>query len=326
LNILDLIDNVNFEKTNTEGFMLAAMLSFNADNEHSQAIADLMFLHADPQVYPQYVYSSLMSFLPKPSDVSLSKSELILHDVKQGCFCEIRKDDRPYVIFDAGTEVLRTDAPFFSLLNDLKSAIGQQPLPIMVLSHWHTDHYSLLFSLRDNELQQIEHAYVPTAVKHASIDLLIHRLAFNSKYITVVPDPAPSNRKDVQLNNCLHLYANKVRKSVTNNSGLILFAQGSNNSVLFPGDCNYQYAERAANDSNTSSVRVNYHYLVVPHHGGKAGVVRYKVTNANFVNALVSVGPNKPHNHPFDSVLNQLLNDVSSIEMTKYHGDISKPL
>ena len=67
------------------------------------------------------------------------------------------------------------------------------------------------------------------------------------------------------------------------------------------------------------------HYLVIPHHCGKAGAVSYSIQNAKIIEGIVSVGVNK-HGHPDDDIKTKIERFVPFIEMTKDRQDIKKDL
>lgn len=196
---------------------------------------------------------------------------------------------------------------------------------MFVLSHWHTDHYSLLFSLTDAYLGRIQYYVFPSYVRNLSVFLFVARL--NSMGATVNMETLPSTNPWVKrgINANLTLYANKYVTSSVNNSGLTLFVQGPTNNAMLPGDCRYRLAESQTNDAITAPMSVGQkHYLVVPHHCGKAGTVSYSITNAKDIEGIVSVGKNI-HGHPDRAVQAQIERIVGKkLEMTKDVGDVVK--
>jgi len=69
------------------------------------------------------------------------------------------------------------------------------------------------------------------------------------------------------------------------------------------------------------------HYLVIPHHGGRAGKETYSISNAKKIEGIVSVGPTNTYGHPNAIVMGKIgLFLRPNIEMTMIHGDIVKSL
>jgi hypothetical protein len=83
-----------------------------------------------------------------------------------------------------------------------------------------------------------------------------------------------------------------------NISGIALSIKSKNGSMILPGDAHYNQISRdILGNLNFKSD----HYLVVPHHGGKAGKYVYSVPPKITVrDAVISVGENSYH-HPIES-------------------------
>lgn len=322
--------NPTIERCSEEPFPLLYTLTLRANEEEgSQSNLTLLYL-TQPLVYPQWVFSSLRS-IHNPTEIPPYKNtELVVWDVKQGNYNEIKVDGQPYVIYDAGTVVMNTSAPFLPLRQKLISELCLSNVPLFVLSHWHTDHYSLLFSLSNNDLGRIQYYVLPSNAKSLSIFCFVCRLQSIGACLNMVALPYGNPWVKHTINRSLTLYANKNYQSNINNSGLTLFVQGPHNNAMLPGDCRYKLAESQANDCIALPMaNGEKHFLVMPHHGGKAGTVSYKVSNAKEIEGIVSVGANNTHGHPNATVMKQIAQFLQpNIEMTSDFGgrDIVKVL
>lgn len=192
-----------------------------------------------------------------------------------------------------------------------------------MLSHWHTDHYSLLFSLRNAHLKKIEQCVFPSYVKSLSVYNFIVRLNLLGVKVRMVYLPFVDDWMRVAANDNFRLYANKYYHSSPNNSGLTLFVQGGSSNAMLTGDCRYALAEEHANDSIMVPMgQGNKHYLVIPHHCGATGKVTYNIKNANHIEGIVSVGKNGRHGHPNGVVQSKIESIITNpLVMTKDVGD-----
>lgn len=285
-----------------EGFPLLASIDLN--ERKSKYNAPLLY-QTNTLVYPQWVFSSLVN-VPSVADYDAnSEIKLVVHNVWQGNMNEIKQGDDPYVTFDAGTDLLDKSVPFMSIQRALISELSKSSLPLFVLSHWHTDHYSLLFALDNVCLSKIQHFIFPSFVKSFGVYCFIAKLNLLGRPVAMQNLPFNVPWTKHELNAHINLYVNQYVKSSTNNSGLTLFVQGHSNNAMLPGDCRYRLAESQANDSINSPMGNNIHYLVIPHHGGLAGAVSYNIANAPYIEGIVSVGKNNRHGHPNTKVVNQ---------------------
>ena len=311
-----------------EGFPVLYTITLPRNEELVEKSENVTLLyHTQPLTYPQWVFSSVYN-TNNPAAISANaNAELVVWDVKQGNFNEIKIDGLPYTIFDAGTEVIDATVSFLSLQQKLANELNVANVPLFVLSHWHTDHYSLLFSQSNNDLSRIQYYILPSNVKSLSVYCFILRLQMIRACVNMVVLPYGSPWIKHAINDSLTLYANKNYVSNVNNSGLTLFVQGPNNNAMLPGDCRYRLVESQANDCITAPMANGQkYYLVVPHHCGKAGVVNYRIANANDIDGIVSVGKNI-HGHPDGLVQAQIEKIIGKkLEMSMNVGDIVKGL
>ena len=278
--------------------------------------------------YPQWVFSSLHHTNYPVGITSGAPVELRVWDVGQGNFNEVIAGNKPYVIFDAGTEVDDNSQSFVTYRHRLEQELNKVNCPLFVLSHWHTDHYSLLFALNTIYLNRIKSYVFPSYVKSLSVFLFVAKLYFMGANVNMVVLPTNKSWIKQPINGNLILHANKYVSSSVNNSGLTLFVKGPVNNVMLPGDCRYMLAERQTKDAITKPMNGGQiHYLLVPHHGGLAGKVSYSVRNARVVEGIISVGANNKHKHPNSIVLSKIRPFLHGpIDMTMSKGDIVKGL
>lgn len=311
---------VKRESWKGEGFPLLYELTLSQEQGNSNA--PLLYL-AGSLVYPQWVFRSFQSLAPFPMMSPNSNLDLMVYDVWQGNYNEIKEGNDAKLVFDAGTEILESTIPFNTLLGKLQGELTNG-LPLFVLSHWHSDHYSLLFALPNTDLYKIQGYVFPSYVKNLSVFLFVLRLRLIGCNVTMINLPYNTPWVVHTQNGCrMRLYANKYVKSSPNNSGLTVFVEGATNNVMLSGDCRYRLAESQSNDAIKHPMGQNQtHYLLVPHHGGLAGKATYRLANAQNVVGIVSVGTNNRHRHPNGTVLGQLSQYVRAIERTDLRGDM----
>ena len=310
-----------------DGFPLLYDITLSQENQTD--FSTPLLYRTEPLIYPQWVFSNLHSPITLPEITFGASLELCVRNVGQGNFNEIILNGNPYIIFDAGTEVLNIGmVPFHSLRNLLQAELDRIDLPLFVLSHWHADHYSLLFAQNEQTLKKLKYCIFPSYVKNLSVFNFIMKLKSLGVIVNMTTLPAVKkwNKHVLSGDGRIILYANKLVKSNTNNSGLTLFVQGSSNNVMMPGDCYYRIAESQANDAIKNPMNNGIHYLVIPHHCGHAGKVSYKIANACNIEGIVSVGHNN-YGHPNPMVQGEINQFVNPLEMTSLlKRDIIKEL
>jgi beta-lactamase superfamily II metal-dependent hydrolase len=144
----------------------------------------------------------------------------------------------------------------------------------------------------------------------------------NPSALIPVPSSSPAPRRSstaLTKNNLagrgdLILY-NACQNRSRNKSGIALSIRKSATSVILSGDYDYsQISKYMLPDFNYKCS----HYLVVPHHGGKAGKFVYAASPLNILeDAIISVGPN-PYcpRHPHMSNINNLRGSGFSVVRT----------
>lgn len=313
--------NPNVKPSKQEEFPLLCVMTLPQSNQEEQQNNTTLLYQTRPLIYPQWLFSSLNHAIKLEEIPDNEKVELMVWDVDQGNFNEVSIGDepgKPYVIFDAGTEVLDDTVPFYSLMQKLNNELAKADIPLVALSHWHTDHYGLLFAESDSNLKKIKQCIFPSYVKNLSVFLFLVRLDLLGVKVLMKTLPYKKFWAKLQLSKNVTLYANKYVHSCVNNSGLTLFVQGPNNNVILPGDCRYRLAESQANDAITETMKDGQkHYLVIPHHCGEAGTVSYIVPNAKVKEGIVSVGRTGRHGHPNEEIKKKVEKYVKPIVMTK---------
>lgn len=316
-----------YETNNSELFPTLFSIKLKQDQSLEGFENDPLLYYIGSLTYPQWVFSSLHAVYSTMQIPEKSKVELAVWDVGQGNYNEIRVDNKPYLFYDAGTDLDLGIVPFNLYKKKLTDELDKSNLPIFVLSHWDIDHFSLLFSLSNQYLRKLDYCIFPSYVKSLSVFSFITRLNMIDRRISMVVLPHQIAWTKHMLNTNLTLYANKYVKSSTNNSGLSLFVTGPKNNALLPGDCRYKLAEGHANDSIYTAMGPDQkHILVIPHHGGLAGKVSYQINNGCIVEGIVSVGKKNRYGHPFPGVLKQIQTFVKTVKMTKDLGDIIETL
>ena len=320
---------LSISKGNPDDFPVLYEFTLHGNNEveikdeHEEPKDNVTLLYqTSPLSYPQWMFSSLQ-WKNYPTDIpNGAETKLKVWDVGQGNYNEIKCGDQPYTIFDAGTEVVESNPAFLNMRHKLEQELDKSELPMLVLSHWHTDHYSLLYALNDSHLMKIQYYVLPRNVKSLSVFCFIARLNWLGTKVNMVV--LPTNKKWVKhpINNNLWVYANKNFQSKINNSGLTMFVQGPTNNAMLPGDCRYGLVEEQTCDSiKVRMIRDQVHYLVVPHHCGKAGTVKYRIRRAADIRGIVSVGRNI-HGHPDMTIQQQIERIIGKpLVMTKDVGD-----
>ena len=275
-----------------------------------------------------FTYQYLMRAEGDSSNLSFSRKGKVsatVRNVGQGNWNEINFDDKVQIVFDAG-------APMTATKKDIRSIIGNRNIlyskskPILILSHWDKDHYHALIGMTDPEIQNNFSAVVCRhRVPNLTSRILFGglRAAIGSKNVysisadqrfarggpTYFRPLTPSNQQVVLYNSQNH----KNR----NISGLAMSVKTKNGSIILSGDAHYDQISRDILS------HLNYrhnHSLVVPHHGGKAGVYKYNIPAlASPEKAVISVGAND-YGHPLSNNIDSLRASGFSTHQTNIMG------
>lgn len=247
-----------------------------------------------------------------------------IRNVGQGNWNEILSGDNVRLVYDAGCSMFST-YNFARTLIENKIVVYERDRPGLILSHWDKDHYHALLWMSDEELSHFSYFvcrdYLPNAT---SVNLFLRlQNTIGAQNIFTIPAETRDERGGLTrlnlinpTNNHLLLFNSQYHKN-RNVSGLILALRTQNSSVIMPGDAHY---EQLSVDVLPHLAFNSNHYLVVPHHGGRAGSYIYQTHgNVSKNEAIISVG-NNHFGHPIDYYLNQLNNNWGRIGQTRIRG------
>ncbi len=274
--------------------------------------AEYPLLHYVGQyAYPQWVFDTSKS--PVLEDIYDTQLKLRVINVEQGSWNVILKDDKPYLMFDIGTNSYKPDN-----LKDINKRLKLHPIdtdvPALFISHWHADHYNILLGMSVDELNHIQQLVCPSTVLSLSAYNVIYWFKMRGESAMVIFHPYEGKWKNYPINNRINLYARRYVRTNPNNAGLLMSINGLENCATLPGDANYSSAKEITDDSIKQFKSSGGHYLVVPHHGGDAGSAKYTITNdVKKRRAFVSFGIGNPYGHPDKKVLDSLHKDFTLV-------------
>lgn len=229
------------------------------------------------------------------------KISINIRNVEQGNWNEIYYGETVKIVFDSGAPMNASKADIISIIGN-RNTIYSKDKPILILSHWDKDHYHSLLGMTDAELANnfskfICRDKVPNLTSRTLFSR-IRRLLGNQN-IYCIPE-IPKSKTDPFFQNIspitrqIVLYNSQENKN-RNISGLVLTVKSANKSIILSGDSHYKHI------SDSILPHLNYpneHHLVVPHHGGKAGLYKYNIpTSIQPGKAIISVGLNS-YGHP----------------------------
>jgi beta-lactamase superfamily II metal-dependent hydrolase len=252
---------------------------------------------------------------------------VVIRNVGQGNWNEIHTNNAVNVIFDAG-------APFNAARSQVLGIIGNRPLtyardkPGLILSHWDKDHYHSLIGMTDAELSGFSYFICRDRVPNYTSRILFVRIknAVGAANTFCIPAIARTRRGGytslvpLTASHQQHILFNSQHHKNRNISGIVLALRTSTSSMILSGDSLYEQLQ-------TDVIpHLNYphgHNLIVPHHGGNAGIYNYRLpSGVNPLDAIISVGPNT-YGHPMWSNTNALTTTGFLTKRTDKIGDIS---
>lgn len=283
------------------------------DSEKGQInSAEYLLLHYVGQyAYPQWVFDTSKSLVWE--DINDTQLKLRVLNVEQGSWNVILKNDKPYLMFDIGTNSYKLDN-----LKDIDKQLKLHPIgtdvPALFISHWHADHYNILLGMNVDELNHIQRLVCPSTVLSLSAYNVICWFKMRDDSAMVIFHPYEGKWKNYHINDRINLYARRYVKTNPNNAGLLMFINGLENCATLPGDANYSSAKEITDDSIQQFKSKGGHYLVVPHHGGYAGSAKYTISNVvKKKHAFISFGKGNPYGHPDKKVLDSLSKDFTLV-------------
>ena len=256
------------------------------------------------------------------------KIEVVVRDVGQGSWNEITNDGSVKIVYDIGCSVKANANDVRKLVNK-KLPLYIKSKPGLIISHWDKDHYHCLLGMSDEELSLFSYvicrAYTPNNTSQRLLEKLIRNIGRDNVYTFahMAPVAGPVRLCLVNSpNNQLLIFNGQYNKN-RNISGIILALRTSSSSVVFSADTRY---DQLSKDVLPFLNYKNYHYLIVPHHGGHAGPYLYEMFHSTLIHtAVISVGENT-YRHPLDYYLNSLRTEWPRIKETRFEGDISLTL
>jgi beta-lactamase superfamily II metal-dependent hydrolase len=234
--------------------------------------------------------------------------KLIVRNVGQGSWNEFVINDKPEIIFDIGTTYHAKKNEVKRLMS-LRDKDYQQSKPIIILSHWDVDHYHMLLEAEDDTIKSITQFIYRATIPNKTSKGLIKRFnKLNPQALIPIIEKsaAPKRSSDdlefyKQIKSAFSIY-NGSENANRNKGGMLLIYSSATFAVVCGADFHYSQI----NDFVLPNLNYSHaHYLIVPHHGGEAGKVVYKIKNAQFQDAIISVGKNN-YGHPFQTVKDDL--------------------
>lgn len=247
---------------------------------------------------------------------------VVVRDVGQGNWNEIRFNDEVKIVYDAGAPMGASRIAVAKITGN-RNNVYPASKPILVLSHWDKDHYHSLIGMSDVELKNNFSAFIcRDDAPNLTSKILLKRVknavgAVNTFEIPADPRVArggPTTFRPLTILTKQVVLYNSQKHKNRNISGLILTVKTSKGSIVLPGDAHYEQISRDI------LPHLNYrhrHNLVVPHHGGKAGKYSYKIPSLATANqAIVSVGANS-YGHPLSNYITLLNQSGFRVRLTK---------
>lgn len=248
-------------------------------------------------------------------DISLNCTKNVtvkVRDVKQGSWNEVCSKDGVLVVFDAGTCTNASKSDIKQLI-DSRAETYELSKPILILSHWDKDHYHCLLGMSKSQLATYFRSFVcRDALPNITSQNLFNKItsALGNAKVFSIPAFQKSKRRNISpkfisiTDRAAQVVLYNAEQSKNRNiSGLAISVKTANNAMILSGDALYEQLSRDI------LVELNFqhtHHLLVPHHGGEAGVFKYaKPIKISFANAIVSVGKN-PHGHPSEKNIESL--------------------
>ena len=261
--------------------------------------------------------------------------ELVVKNVGQGNWNEIRMNGHCHVTFDLGTDM-------YASVNDCKKLLEntywgepncfQADKPCLIISHWDIDHYNLLTVVDDIALERLSAVYVPESCITLTAKNVADRLMHCCPNLFVVyakKDHLIKRQVSLRVLAQGHYFILFCGESAAslNLSGLALVVWGSSGAAFLSAD--HSYGQVFTNMVDAFSNAVNGSmlpmHLVVPHHGGKAGTIPPLTQPVIYGRAIVSVGKNQ-WGHPISYVRNTLTKRFTWERTDYVGGDISVQL
>lgn len=254
------------------------------------------------------------------------KLEVIIRDVGQGNWNEVWSNNICKLIYDIGAPIFATKSEVRELI-DKRITEYKKNKPGLILSHWDKDHYHALLGMSDDELSSFSffvfRDWVPNLTSRRIFSRIYNLLKYD-KMFSIGAEYKEKRGGPVYLTpispteNQLVIYNSQYHKN-RNISGIVMSLKTVNSSVIFSGDQQYTQISR---DILPALNYTHKHHLIVPHHGGLAGVYQYDLPQKLTAGmAIISVGLNK-YGHPLKNNVNQLKNHFTVRKTLTENADI----
>ena len=258
-------------------------------------------MHLDPSPYiKEYVDTCLYKTL-KRLETPLHDLELIVRKVGCGNWNELKsKISNFWLIYDLGGDIKNNNEEMQRILN--RVAFNDQPF-IGVISHWDLDHYRGILDMDDNTLRWMKCLIAPTMIPNSlQPNKTIDRLLSLGIPIYLI-DKTQRFGRSISLSSLGAINNIELFRScdghLINQSGIVLTIKGNNRIAILTGDHHYRQIFNYI--INTTAYKDNHlpFELVVPHHGGNAGVFDESLwSRINFSSGAISTKSNRYRNMP----------------------------
>lgn len=211
--------------------------------------------------------------------------------------CNRISDNQYSVIYDFGASIYFKEEDYKNIINKISATQPSETKPVLLISHWDIDHYSILNSMDDKTIDDFFDCIIaPNYYTSLTATRLVERLGKGSKVALIErKEGKTSDLFKVYSGGKIDIWIGSKRKNM-NKTGLAVNIYGKSGSMLCTGDHSYGqvwgYMLEAVNNK-CSGKKVN---MCVPHHGGNAGVIKTS-KNAKACRAIVSTGKNC-YGHP----------------------------
>ncbi|MCQ2959933.1 MAG: hypothetical protein MJ198_07080 [Bacteroidales bacterium] len=251
---------------------------------------------------------NLLDFKPK---------EVLIKDVGQANWIEILDEkNQVRIVFDMGVPISAGKNEVLAKINEINWK-DNTVKPVFVLSHWHLDHFHALYAIKEHLTDYFSAIIVPNCPQKSMIRTTLAELVQNNMSLYEFVDylcPSSEERIEKILNKTnVSMFRFKYEKN-ENYRCLGLIVHSDKKYCILSGDMsNAQINEMLDLEALDGTETL---YLVVPHHGGKAGKDSLMRT---FSECVISVGKNNPYGHPKKVILNAL-KKRSKVFLTSIQG------
>lgn len=242
-----------------------------------------------------------------------SLKSLKTYNVGQASSNIISFDNNKNVIFDIGIGCRSKNKKDFqneAIEENLKK-LQQYKADIVIISHWHLDHYKIAES-SPNDLLYDADWIVPelNAKKNGSNEYRLAKYLSNYKKINFIERGLKGQK--IFDSGLFSIWTGLGEKGI-NNSGLIVTLNKNGNNILLPGDCEYQKIPAKVFDNGK-----RYKFMIVPHHGAKMKQIQSdnNIELDSTYYAFISTGHNN-YGHPNEQHIEYLEKQGYKVEITK---------